>query len=95
MAKYNMDINITITTFIQGRLLNVLREAAIFSQERSHKENIICRQRKLDDIAHEQTIICRQLIAGHVIGSRLMRRKKNLDQIITNIMLRSAVSAGV
>ena len=95
MAKYNMDINITITTFIQGRLLNVLREAAIFSQERSHKENIICSQRKLDDIAHEQTIICRQLIAGHVIGSRLMRRKKILDQLITNIMLHSAVSAGV
>ena len=95
MAKYNMDINITITTFIQGRLLNVLREAAIFSQERSHKENIICRRRKLDDIAHEQTIICRQLIAGHVIVSRLMRRKKILDQLITNIMLHSAVSAGV
>ena len=95
MAKYNTDINITITTFIQERLLNVLREAAIFSQERSHKENIICRQRKLDDIAHEQTIICRQLIAAHVIGSRLMRRKKILDQIITNIMLHSAVSAGV
>ena len=90
-----MDIHITITTFFQERLLNVLREQAIFSQGRSHKENIICRQRKLDDIAHEQKIICRQLIAGHVIGSRLTRRKKNLDQIITNIMLHSAVSAGV
>ena len=90
-----MDILITITTFFQERLLNVLREAAIFSQEQSHKENTICKQRKLDDTAHEQTIICRQLIAGHVIGSRLMRRKKNLDQIITNIMLQSAGSAGV
>ena len=88
-------MHITITTFFQERLLNVLREAAIFSQERSDKENIICRQRKLDDIAHEQTIICRQLIAGHVIGSRLMRTKKNLDQIITNTMLHSPVSAGV
>ena len=76
-------------------MLNVLREAAISSQKRWHRENIICRQRKLDDVAHEQTIICRQLIAGHVIGSRLMRRKKNLDQIITNIMLQSAGSAGV
>ena len=90
-----MDILITITTFFQERLPNVLREAAIFSQEQSHKENTICKQRKLDDTAHEQTIICRQLIAGHVIGSRLMRRKKNLDQIITNIMLQSAGSAGV
>ena len=48
-----MDIHITITTFFQERLLNVLREAAIFSQEQSHKENTIRRQRKLDDIAHE------------------------------------------
>ena len=90
-----MDIHITITIFFQERLLKVLREAAIFSQEQSHKENTIRRQRKLDDIAHEQTIICRQLIAGHVIGSRLMRRKKNLDQIITNIMLHNAVRVGV
>ena len=60
-----------------------------------HKENIICRKRKLEDVAHEQTIICRQLIAGHVIGSRLMRRKLNLDQMITNIMLHSAVRVGV
>ena len=60
-----------------------------------HKENIICRQRKMDGVAHEQTIICRQLIAGHVIGSRLMRRKLNLDQMITNIMLHSAVRVGV
>ena len=31
---------------------------------------------KIDDIAHEQTIICRQLFAGHVVGSRPMKRKK-------------------
>ena len=32
----------------------------------------------MDDIAHKQTIICRQLFAGHVVGSRPMKRKKNL-----------------
>ena len=32
---------------------------------------------ELNDIAHEQTIICRQLIAGHMVGSEPMRRKKN------------------
>ena len=37
---------------------------------------------QLDDIAHEQTIICRHLIAGHVVGSQPMRRKKNLRQMI-------------
>ena len=31
---------------------------------------------KIDDIAQEQTIICRQLFAGHVVGSRPMKRKK-------------------
>ena len=29
---------------------------------------------QLDGIAHEQTIICRQLFAGHVVGSRPMKR---------------------
>ena len=33
---------------------------------------------QLDGIAHEQTIICRQLFARHVVGSRPMKRKKNL-----------------
>ena len=33
---------------------------------------------QLDNIAHEQTIICRQLFAGHEVGSRPMKRKKNL-----------------
>jgi len=61
----------------------------------SHEQNIICSQTNLDDIAHEQTISCMQLIAGHVIGSWPMKRKKNLDQTITNIMLHSAVSAEV
>ena len=43
-----------------------------------HVQNIICSQTQLDGIAHELTIICRQLFAGHVVGSRPMKRKKNL-----------------
>ena len=31
---------------------------------------------------HEQTIICRQLFAGHVVGSRAMKRKKTLYRTI-------------
>ena len=45
-----------------------------------HEQNIICSQTQLDDTEHEQTIICRQLIAGHVVGSWRMKRKKNLHQ---------------
>ena len=48
----------------------------------THVQNIICSQTQLDSIAHEQTIICRQLFAGHVVGSRPMKRKKNLLQMI-------------
>ena len=48
----------------------------------THVQNIICSQTQLDGIAHEQTIICRQLFAGHVVGSRPMKRKKNLLQMI-------------
>ena len=53
----------------------------------THVQNIICSQTQLDGIAHEQTIICRQLFAGHVVGSRPMKRKKNLlRMIILNIV---------
>ena len=48
----------------------------------THVQNIICSQTQLDGIAHEQTIICRQLFAGHVVGSRPMKRKKNLLRMI-------------
>ena len=37
----------------------------------------------MDDIA--QTIICRQLLAGHVVGSRPMKRKKNLQRMIMTL----------
>ena len=45
----------------------------------THEQKIkICSQTKLDDIfiVHEQTIICRQLFAGHVVGSRPMKKKE-------------------
>ena len=54
----------------------------------THEQNIICSQTQLDDIAHEQTIICRQLFAGHVVGFRLMKRKKNLHRIIIRLVRR-------
>ena len=44
----------------------------------THVQNFICSQTQLDGIAHEQTIICRQLFAGHVVGSRPMKRKIKL-----------------
>ena len=53
----------------------------------THEQNIICSQTKLDDIAHEQTVICRQLFAGHVVGSGPMKRKKNLQRMITTIII--------
>ena len=43
-----------------------------------HVQNIICSQTQLDGIVHEKTIICRQLLAGLVVGSWPMKRKKNL-----------------
>ena len=48
----------------------------------THEQNIIRSQTKLDDIAREQTIICRQLFAGHVVASRPMKKKKQLQRMI-------------
>ena len=52
-----------------------------------HEENSICSQKQLNDIAHEYTIIYRQLFAGHVVGSRPMKRKKHLHRMIIIIVL--------
>ena len=51
----------------------------------THEQNIVCT--KLENIAHEQTMICRQLFAGHLVGSQPMKRKKNLQRMITIIIL--------
>ena len=73
------------------------KQSAIFTLERSqegekyssltHVQNIICSQTQLDGIAHEQTIICRQLFAGHVVGSRPIKRNKNLFIIYAFILV--------
>ena len=52
-----------------------------------YEQNIICSQTLLDGIAHEQTNICRQLFAGHLVGSRPMKRKKNLLRMIIIIIV--------
>ena len=75
--------------------MNILGEAkrsTIFTQEWSQEgekhgflytwAEYYLQPNTLDGIAHEQTIICRQLFAGHVVGSRPMKRKKNLLQMI-------------
>ena len=51
----------------------------------THEQNSICSQKQLNNIAHEHTIICRQLFAGHVVGSRPMKRKKHLHRMINII----------
>ena len=48
---------------------------------------LFCSQTQLDDIAHEQTIICRQLLAGYSVGSRPMKRKKNLHRMMNTILI--------
>ena len=55
-----------------------------------HVQNIICSQTQLDGITHEQTIICGQLFAGHLVGSRPMKRKKNLLWMIITVLSTSS-----
>ena len=54
----------------------------------THEQNIICSKSHLDSTTHEQTIICRQLFAGHVVGSRPMKRKKKMHRMITIFITR-------
>ena len=58
----------------------------------THEQNSICSQKQLNDIAHEHTIICRQLFAGHVVGSRPMKRKKHLRRMIISVPERMRTS---
>ena len=48
----------------------------------THEQNIICNKTHFDSTTHEQTIICRQLFAGHVVGSRSMKRKGKMNRMI-------------
>ena len=43
----------------------------------AHEQNIIC----------SKTIICKQLFAGHVVGSRPMKRKEKIHRMINNIIV--------
>ena len=43
---------------------------------------MICSKTHLDGIAHEQAIICWRLIAGHVMGSRRVKRKKKMRRMV-------------
>ena len=43
----------------------------------AHEQNIIC----------SKTLICRQLFAGHVVGSRPMKRKDKIHPIIIIIII--------
>ena len=52
----------------------------------AQKQNVICSQTQLDEIAHEQAITCGQLFAGHLVGCRPMKRKKKLHQMITALL---------
>ena len=72
------------STFFDKYLRDRKKEKSVLSF--AHEQNIICSQTQLDDVAHEQTIICRQLFAGHVVGSRPVKRKKKLHRMITSIM---------
>jgi len=41
-----------------------------------HEQNIIYGKIHLDDTTHERTIIFRQLFSGHMLGSRIKKRKE-------------------
>ena len=53
----------------------------------TYEQNNICSQTKKDDIAHGQTIIWRQLFAGHMVGFRPIKNKKNLQGMIMIIII--------
>ena len=81
----------SLSLFFKEYLWEVKR-SAIFTQERSqegesmvsftHEQNSICSQKQLNDIVDEHTIICRHLFAGHVVGSRPVKKKKHLHRMI-------------
>ena len=76
-----------------------LREAFIFTQERSqkgkkpglisftHEQKIIWSRTQFNDIVHEQIIFCWQLFAGHVMSSWRMKRKEKLHRMIVQCHL--------
>ena len=67
VGKHNCFIIQSPSCFWISRRSDRKKEKSMVSF--THRQNIICSQAQLDDIAHEQTIICRQFFAGHVVGS--------------------------
>ena len=92
ITKFNNCFIIRSPSRFSMNIFGQQSDLPYFTQERSQdgekrgfistEQNIICSQTKLDDITHEQTIICRQLFAGHMVGFRPMKRKKNLHRMI-------------
>ena len=80
VGKHNCFIIQSSSCFWIPRRSDRKKEKSVVSF--THGQNIICSQAQLDDIEHEQTITCRQLFAGHVVGSRPMKRKNNLLRMI-------------
>ena len=66
-----------ILWFVSGKQINYLRHTRARIER-----NTICRKTYFDRTTHERTIICRPLFAGHVVGSRPMKRKKMMDRMI-------------
>ena len=60
---------------LQGFEIRKKREN-VFMISIVHGQNIIC----------SKTIICRQLFAGHVVGSRPMKRKEKIHQVLISII---------
>ena len=58
-----------------------------FTQCFTHEQIIICSKTHLDGLSHEQTIVFGQLFAGHVVGSRPMKRKGKMHLVIRTITL--------
>ena len=55
----------------------------------THEQNIICSQKKMDNVVHfKQTIICRQLFAGHVVKKHLMVGSRvRLEQVFLSLVM--------
>ena len=83
VGKHNCFIIQSSSCFWIPRRSDRKKEKSVVSF--THGQNIICSQAQLDDIAHEQTITCRQLFAGHVVGSRPMKRKKYLQRMVMTV----------
>ena len=66
-----------------------------FSRERGlqlRMSRILFAATRLNGTSHEQTIICRQLLAGHVVGSRPMARKKTMRRMIKKLLTVDRIS---